>query len=801
MATRGLGTLTLDLIAKTAGFIKPMEKSERVGTKSARNIAREQGKMRESMKASLTTAAKWGAGIATAAAGAAVAFTKTSFAAADTIGKVASTAGVSTDTLQEMRHAASLSGVSFNDLDKGMQGLNKRVGELRAGSGSLYTYLNKTNKALLSQVQSARSTDEALNLIYGSMKGLTAESDRAALAAAAFGRSGQRLYIMTDNVKELRQEARDLGLVIDEALIRNAEKANDKLDTLSRVMQTQLTGAVLELAPAIQNAASALIELSSGWGWVIGGEKRYRDEQKELNAVTKEMQNLLALQKEQEDIQTRLLMLKARGLWYDPNELEQVGNNIETIVESIRDLNGQKEASSSADARASISQQQSVAMYRKAFSSLSKITRATYEVMKAEYQRDRDEFIELTGDKVTAHALYTEKITAMNKKLIGADIDEKTKKVIDGLKSEYQALGRTAEERKLYSSLKTAGIELSSADGDTIQLLVNDIYDETAAIKAAAQSKSDYLKMMAEGTEVYNSTMTAVEKYGAALSRIDVLYANGVIGAETYKKALDKMAATGFIDAPGTDNGNELSKRTNELEKWYAKQIALLNEYRQERIDLSEKWNTQEEKIERQYVARIAKIENDHLQVQLAGSAALFGAMSDLTGQFADEQSQRYRAMFAVSKSFALAEAAVKLWQAVAIAGASTTWPENLGAMAGVAAAMSGLVGNIMAIGMAHDGINSVPSTGTWLLKKGERVTTEKTSDKLDRVLTDIQNQRSGEMQINIYEAPGTSAQVTRKGDGRIDVEITSIENDLVDRMNRGTGLSSYLDQRYGRQY
>jgi len=36
---------------------------------------------------------------------------------------------------------------------------------------------------------------------------------------------------------------------------------------------------------------------------------------------------------------------------------------------------------------------------------------------------------------------------------------------------------------------------------------------------------------------------------------------------------------------------------------------------------------------------------------------------------------------------------------------------------------------------MAHDGIDAVPERGTWLLQKGERVTTAATSAKLDPAL------------------------------------------------------------------
>ena len=46
--------------------------------------------------------------------------------------------------------------------------------------------------------------------------------------------------------------------------------------------------------------------------------------------------------------------------------------------------------------------------------------------------------------------------------------------------------------------------------------------------------------------------------------------------------------------------------------------------------------------------------------------------------------------------------------------------------------------------GQAHDGIDSVPETGTWLLQKGERVTTAKTSAKLDATLDRVATQSTG---------------------------------------------------------
>ncbi|MGS3560323.1 hypothetical protein ACB311_27840 [Klebsiella pneumoniae] len=59
-------------------------------------------------------------------------------------------------------------------------------------------------------------------------------------------------------------------------------------------------------------------------------------------------------------------------------------------------------------------------------------------------------------------------------------------------------------------------------------------------------------------------------------------------------------------------------------------------------------------------------------------------------------------------------------------------------AMAAAAAITEPMVAAISAAslsGMAHDGIDAVPETGTWLLQKGERVTTAATSAKLDATL------------------------------------------------------------------
>lgn len=70
--------------------------------------------------------------------------------------------------------------------------------------------------------------------------------------------------------------------------------------------------------------------------------------------------------------------------------------------------------------------------------------------------------------------------------------------------------------------------------------------------------------------------------------------------------------------------------------------------------------------------------------------------------------------------------------------------PAAMAAAAAITTPLVAAVGTSALAGMAHDGVDSVPETGTWLLQKGERVTTAKTSAKLDATLDRVATQSTG---------------------------------------------------------
>lgn len=117
-----------------------------------------------------------------------------------------------------------------------------------------------------------------------------------------------------------------------------------------------------------------------------------------------------------------------------------------------------------------------------------------------------------------------------------------------------------------------------------------------------------------------------------------------------------------------------------------------------------------------------AKFAAEQRNRQIENLLSFTGAAGDMVGQFANfakniagETSGAYRALFAISKAFAIADSMMKVQQAIAAAAASGPFPWNLGAMASVASALGGVVSTISSTNFsgAYDDGGSIPS-GKW---------------------------------------------------------------------------------------
>ncbi|PRP71506.1 hypothetical protein BUE93_05775 [Chromobacterium amazonense] len=195
--------------------------------------------------------------------------------------------------------------------------------------------------------------------------------------------------------------------------------------------------------------------------------------------------------------------------------------------------------------------------------------------------------------------------------------------------------------------------------------------------------------------------------------------------------------------------------------------------------------------------ADLLNLERNRASAMLSSSSQLFDGLAGLAAGFKGKQSGVYRAMFAMSKAFAVADAIIKIQQAIATAAASAPWPANMGAMASVASATAGLVSTISSTnlsGMAHDGIDNIPREGTWLLDKGERVVDRRTNSDLKDFLARVNSPSAAPseqvqpVRITINNlAPGVEARAEERSspDGGKEI-LVMIERVVDSRLQRG---------------
>jgi len=878
-----LGTLTLDLVAKVGGFTKPLDKAGRHHKKTAKQIAREQKKMRDDFKRSMVSIGKWGAAMAAAAAVGAVAMTKASFAAADVIGKTADAAGVTTDTLQEVRYAAEISGMAISELDKNMMGFGKRVGELRAGTGALYTLLNKTNKTLMAQIQTAPNVDAALNMIMDAMAGTADDADRAALAVAAFGRSGQKMGILSKSYKDLRAEAKELGLVIDEHLIRSAEKTNDQMTTLVTIVKTQLTSGLLELAPYIQSIATDLTEwvkankdiLSQDLpGYIKGiGEAVQSFVNSPAFKLFKEYWEIIAgglaglavagpigaligatggaglsIYSDLAEYFEKTLPEKIRE---SREELAELNNDLKTApMYSTMFISGKRDVKIRIEeVKEELAEYENIAQAQRDITAAARektlIEREAAEVVKIQadvYERLSANMAGMSGDalvykiadvrksikdmegmlnasmdsgakqkaqgEIAAQKDFLKQLTSMRKQEFvvwedqGKKIMALDKQVqqslelihLDGYQKQLKAL-----EQKQKEEIK----KYTDAGADIVELLKLHDAQKTALIGATLKPVVDSLQTEEQAIiKSYNKRKKLIEDNVADHTR-----AAKLVDQLTAKKDKDLAgllpqfaSAPGFAGTGGASGElGMLEQQRDNLKKWYDEQKSLLDQARKDHADLNEKWNEKERQIEQEHSTQLARIQQARTSFMLTTSVSMFQSLADIQKAFTNEQDSTFKTLFAISKAFTVAETTLNMYNAVSDAWATgATVADKLAAASIVAGGMLTIVQSAQAVGLAHDGIDSVPETGTWLLQKGERVVAERTSKKLDDTLSRLQFGNGG-MNVNIHEAPGTTAQVLQRSDG-LDVQIALIEEQLTERMSRGTGMATALDSRYGRR-
>lgn len=182
---------------------------------------------------------------------------KESIQFADSIGKTADKLGITTDALQEFRFAAEQSGVSIQTFDMAMQRFTRRAGEAVKGTGEAKDALQQLGIEFRDAEGNMKNSSDLLMDVAESMSRVRDPSERLRLAFKLFDSEGAALVNMLgqgkEGLQEFRDRAQELGIVMDEELIRNAEELNDRYNELSKTISTKYKSAVVEIVDLFAN--------------------------------------------------------------------------------------------------------------------------------------------------------------------------------------------------------------------------------------------------------------------------------------------------------------------------------------------------------------------------------------------------------------------------------------------------------------------------------------------------------------------------------------------------------------------
>lgn len=381
------------------------------------------------------------------------------------------------------------------------------------------------------------------------------------------------------------------------------------------------------------------------------------------------------------------------------------------------------------------------------------LTTGVYAVKLAEAKAEQ----EAQSDVVNQLVANIERLTnAMYGNVDAAEASRKaTQEIVSDLEFETRIMGLNEAQRATAIAQRRAGVDATSAEGKAIEnaatAMVNESQrlaeldrqkreSEAAARKAASQAESEQkrlqgqyqsnensLKRMAQQLSIAGlstqglakeaAELAAVYSLGEGATQTQIEQAKQLAGAlfdlnEQKRKQAElegkRKEAGRFVEQAAFDAASPLEQidieekaKLTKLEEYRQLQREAEEAGRQADIISLQEYEATKNNIIKDAADQRANIEFSRNQMILGASSDFFGGMADLAGAFAGEQSAAYKALFAISKGFAIAQAALSLQVAISRA-TELPWPANLPAI-GQAVALGGQIASNIS-GLSYGG-------------------------------------------------------------------------------------------------
>ncbi|AIE71771.1 MULTISPECIES: phage tail tape measure protein [Klebsiella] len=749
MAGKSLGTLTIDLVAKVGGFVSGMDKAERASAKWSKQVQDDVAK---------SSAALAGIGAAAIAAGLAVGASgfqllkSTSRQIAET-DRWAKSLQLSTQELLAWQFAAEKAGVSGDQMADIFKDIGDKIGDAVLNkSGEAVDALNALG--LSAEKLSKVSPDKQLLAIGESLGKISTNAEKTTILESLGNDLSKLLPLFDNNNQKLKQFidlAKDYGVAPDPSSIDDLVKVNQLFED----MEAQVAGLKIEIAaglakvdltplqgsldklhdvltdPLVLQGISDLVsEVAQLAGWLVkaaaGAGQLAASTGNRFAALSGKI-DLTNIDQVNERIEYLQKILEGKKGFY--SQSESMFGWITGVDDSAKALNDEL---------------QSLIETRDKFSKASK---SVLPLQVATVGTDNPFSLPpggTNGKPVKTPTSKTE--NAFNSRLLD-------------LQKQAALIETTGKKTAEVTELEKINFDITSGN---LKKLSEAQKEQLRTAAKALDSKKEELRL--------NQENARVAEYVSGLEKQNKLvrqgFDNQIVGRYSGSRERSRMQDNNDIQQDFASRQDDL---LNQLQSGdidqslYDKKKEALQNSLDERLKIQEEYYKKQDELQNDgaagFISGLAtQIEASmdlYTNMQQVGAQA-FSTLTDMIINWAETGKlnvKDFAATFLQSVgstllSYAAAQVAMAGLQAfTAMIGVPFVGPEIAGPAAIAATAAAGVlaigVGTALQ-GQAHDGIDSVPETGTWLLQKGERVTTAKTSAKLDATLDRVANQSTG---------------------------------------------------------
>ena len=743
MAGKSLGTLTIDLIAKVGGFVQGMDKAERSSQKWRDQVKKDAKEVGASIAAIGVAAATAAVGIGVAG----LSIVKNTAQQVTEADRWAKSLKMSTQDLLSWQYAAEQDGLTGDNIADIFKDINDKVGD---------AVLNKSGEAaqaldtlgLSAEKLSKQSPDKQLMAISAALQKIPSQAGKTNILESLGNDLSKMLPLFDNNNEKLKQFiqlSKDFGVAPPQEDIDNLVKVNQffqDIETSARGLRMEIASglAKVDLSPlqaglddirdvftdpavlqGISDLVGEAISLAGVVGRIAGG----------LGAIAS---------------YTRSRVGAVSGD-YDASDINDVEQRIEFLNKRGNQSKEQKEELDFLNKR-----RQFLQAIKGSILTPEESQRAAKGMQSLLSGMGIDPTV--TDNNNLGKGESNQKQTAKKN-----PVDNVFKNRLLDLQKQAALIETTGKKTAEVTELEKLNFDITSGN---LEKLSERQKEQLRTAAKFLDSKKEELRLNQENAKVL--------EYISSLERQNNLIKQGhdneFIGRYSGDRERNRMQERNGIQQDFQSKQEDLLSQyqTGDITKsLYDAETEALQDALNKRLELQTEYYKQQDELQNDgtagFVSGLAtQIEASmdlYTNMQQVGAQA-FSSLTDMIIDWAETGKlnvKDFAGTFIQSIGSALLQyAAAQV--AMAALSAFTAWigvpyvgPAVAPAQAIAAAAAAGVfmtaIGSALQ-GQAHDGIDSVPETGTWLLQKGERVTTAKTSAKLDATLDRVATQSTG---------------------------------------------------------